>query len=302
MTEGELYKNILDSMYDGVYFVDRTRKITYWNRGAERISGYQSSEVVGKRCSDNILMHVDDKGASLCKSMCPLAKTIIDRVTRETEAYLHHKNGHRVPVVIRTTPLHDAAGRIIGGVEIFSDNSSQVAVRQRFEELQKIALIDPLTGAANRRYIEMNLDTRLNELNRYGWSFGILFIDIDHFKQVNDTYGHDAGDRVLKMVSGTIMSNLRAFDILGRWGGEEFIAIMINVNEELLYSIANRFCSLVEQSTLSVNSEIVRVTVSIGAALAHAEDTVEQLLKRADRLMYLSKASGRNRVSIRLDE
>ena len=289
-------------MYDGVYFVDRTRKITYWNRGAERISGYQSSEVVEKRCSDNILMHVDDKGTSLCKGMCPLAKTIIDGATRETEAYLHHKNGHRLPVLIRTTPLYDANGSVVGGVEIFSDNSSQVAMRQRSEELQKMALFDALTGAANRRYIEMHLETRLNELQRYGWPFGILFIDIDHFKRVNDTYGHDAGDKVLKMVAETLMTNLRTFDILGRWGGEEFVAIIVNVDKELLYSIAHRFCLLIEQSGLSLNSALLRVTVSIGATFAHAGDTVEQLVKSADRLMYLSKTSGRNRVSMSLDE
>jgi diguanylate cyclase (GGDEF)-like protein/PAS domain S-box-containing protein len=302
MTDGELYKNILDNMYDGVYFVDSSRKITYWNRGAERISGYQSAEVVGKHCSDNILMHVDEKGTSLCKGMCPLAKTISDRKIRETEAFLHHKEGHRLPVLIRTTPLYDTNGAVVGGVEIFSDNSSQVAIRQRSEELQKMALFDPLTGAANRRYIEMHLDSRMNELQRYGWPFGILFIDIDHFKMVNDTYGHGSGDRVLKMVAETIMTNLRSFDILGRWGGEEFIAIMVNVDKELLYSIAHRLCLLIEQSGLSLTDALLRVTVSIGATLASAGDTVEQVVKRADGLMYLSKTSGRNRVSMSLDE
>jgi diguanylate cyclase (GGDEF)-like protein/PAS domain S-box-containing protein len=302
MTDGELYKSILDNMYDGVYFVDCSRKITYWNKGAERISGYQSAEVLGKHCSDNILMHVDDKGASLCKGMCPLAKTISDRKIRETEAYLHHKKGHRVPVLIRTTPLYDGNDMVVGAVEIFSDNSSQVAVRQRAEELQKMALFDPLTGAANRRYIEMNLDTRLNELQRYGWPFGILFIDIDHFKGVNDRYGHQIGDRVLKMVAETIMSNLRPFDILGRWGGEEFLSVIVNVDKDLLYSIARRFCLLVEQSSLHLDPDTLRVTVSIGATLAHGGDTVEELVKRADGLMYLSKTSGRNQVSMGLNE
>ncbi len=289
-------------MYDGVYFVDRTRKITYWNRGAERISGYQISEVVGKRSTDNILMHVDDKGTSLCEGMCPLAKTIIDGATRETEAYLHHKNGHRLPLLIRTTPLYASNGSVVGGVEIFSDNSSQVAMRQRSAELQKMALFDALTGAANRRYIEMHLETRLNELQRYGWPFGILFIDIDHFKRVNDTYGHDAGDKVLKMVAETLMSNMKTYDILRRWGGEEFVAIIVNVDKELPYSIAHRFCLLIQRSGLSLNSALLRVTVSIGAIFAHAGDTVEQLVKSADRLMYLSKTSGRNRVSMRLEE
>jgi len=294
----ELYKAILDNIYDGVYFADRSRKITYWNKGAERISGFESSEVIGRSCSDNILMHVDSKGINLCKSACPLAKTIHDGKTRETEAFLHHKNGHRVPVVIRTTPLIDSQGRIVGAVEIFNDNSSQVALRQRFNELQEMALYDDLTGIANRRYIEMNLKTRFGEMRRYGRIFGVLFIDIDHFKKINDTYGHDIGDRVLKMVADTLVSNLRSFDILGRWGGEEFVSVVVNVNEKLLSSIAYRFRTLVEQSSFSLETVALRVTVSIGATLARPKDTVKTLMKRADRLMYRSKQAGRNRVCI----
>jgi len=292
----KLYKDILDNIYDGIYFADRSRSITYWNKGAERISGFESSEVIGKSCSDNILMHVDNRGDNLCKSACPLAKTIRDGKIRETEVFLHHKNGHRVPVAIRTTPLRDEKGKIVGAVEIFSDNSSQIALRQRFNELQQMALYDKLTGIANRRYIEMNLKTRFGEMRRYGRIFGVIFIDIDHFKKVNDTYGHDVGDRVLKMVADTLVSNLRAFDILGRWGGEEFVSVVVNVNEELLSSIAHRFRFLVEQSRLFVQSVDIRVTVSIGATLARPKDTVKTLIKRADRLMYRSKQLGRNRV------
>ena len=294
----ELYKTILDNIYDGVYFADRSRRITYWNKGAERISGFEGSEVIGRSCSENILVHVNSKGVNLCKNMCPLAKTIRDGKTRETEAFLHHKNGHRVPVAIRTTPLRDSTGKIVGAVEIFNDNSSQMALRQRFNELQEMALYDELTGIANRRYIEMNLKTRFGEMRRYGRIFGVLFIDIDHFKEINDTYGHDVGDRVLKMVADTLVNNLRAFDILGRWGGEEFVSVVVNVNEELLSSIAHRFRFLVEQSRLSVESVALRVTVSIGATLARPKDTVKTLMKRADRLMYRSKQLGRNRVCI----
>ena len=160
-------------------------------------------------------------------------------------------------------------------------------------------MLDPLTELANRRYIELNIQTKLDEMRRYGRPFGILFMDIDHFKKVNDLHGHDIGDKVLIMVSNTFIKNVRASDIVGRWGGEEFLAIIPNINEEQLLFTANKLRVLVEQSGFSLDSGIVQVTVSIGATLAQPKDTTETLLERADKLLYYSKATGRNRVSIK---
>ncbi|MDY6843410.1 MAG: GGDEF domain-containing protein [Thermodesulfobacteriota bacterium] len=295
----EFHKVVLDNLYDGVYYVDLERNITYWNKGAEKISGYASSDIVGKNCSDNILLHINDKGENLCKAQCPLAQTIKDDHPREKELYLRHKDGYRVPVLTRISPVHNSRGQVIGAVEIFSDNSPKAALLQRVEELQKMALYDSLTGLANRRYMEMSLDTKFNEMFRYGWPFGVFFIDIDLFKNVNDTHGHLTGDKVLKMVAKTLSQNTRPFDILGRWGGEEFIAIIVNVNHDQLYSIANKFRILIAQSSLLVGSDTVQVTISIGATLARPSDTIDLLLQRADQVLYNSKALGRNCVSVK---
>jgi diguanylate cyclase (GGDEF)-like protein/PAS domain S-box-containing protein len=293
----KFYKDLLDNLYDGVYFVDCGRKITYWNRGAERITGYSKAEVVGSSCVENMLRHVDDFGNLLCHVGCPLGKTIQDGEVREADIYLHHKMGHRIPVQVRVTPLRDAEGKIVGAIEVFSENSSKVNANHRISELEKVAFLDPLTGVGNRRYTEMVLEERLNELQRYGWPFAVLFFDIDNFKQVNDTYGHDAGDRVLKVVSRTLLTNLRSFDFIGRWGGEEFFGIVVNVGKDQLFAIANKFRFLVEHSSIPVGKEMLQVTVSIGATLARREDTVVNLVKRADELLYKSKTRGRNRIT-----
>lgn len=295
------YKNILDNLYDGIYFVDCGRRITYWNNGAERISGYKSSEVVGRHCWDNILMHVDEKGVSLCRELCQLSETIMDGHMREREVYLLHKDGHRVPVLMRTVVIRDQAGKTIGAVEIFNDNISKLAYAQKLQELQKMAMFDHLTGLPNRRYIEMALNTRLSEMQRYGWIHGVLFIDIDNFKNVNDRYGHHVGDDILNIVASTLLNNSRPFDTVGRWGGEEFVAIILNAGRQRLYSIAERFRVLVEKANLSLGAETISVTVSVGATLAQKNDTVDTLLKRADRLMYQSKLAGRNKVSMKLE-
>lgn len=295
--DSDFSKTILENLYEGVYFVDCDRKILYWNKGAENITGYTSSEVIGKRCSDNITQ-VDDSGVQLCMTTCPLAKTVADSMPREINLYIRHKKGHRVPVLVRTTTLHDSQGRIVGAIEIFSDNSPRLSIIHRIKELEKMALLDPLTELANRRYIELNMQIKLNEMRRYSRPFGILFMDIDHFKKVNDLHGHDIGDKVLVMVANTFVKNVRGSDIIGRWGGEEFLAIIPNINEDQLYFTANKLCVLVEQSGFSLDSGIVQVTVSIGATLAQPKDTIETLLERADKLLYYSKATGRNRVSI----
>jgi diguanylate cyclase (GGDEF)-like protein/PAS domain S-box-containing protein len=291
-----IYHTILDNLYDGVYFVDRDRKITYWNKGAERITGYPDAEVVGSRCSDNILMHVDDRGTLLCKDLCPLAATIQDGVERTSDVYLRHKYGHRVSVNIRITPLRNDRGEITGGVEVFTENSQKLSAIARMEAFEKLAYLDPLTGTANRRYAEITLHARHEEFQRYSWPFGVVFIDIDRFKSINDECGHSAGDEVLKMVAKTLMNTARSFDVVARWGGDEFIAVIANVEKEQLIATANRFRTLVEQSS-RVPGPVQQVTISVGATLARSDDTEATVLERADRFMYLSKNAGKNRVT-----
>jgi diguanylate cyclase (GGDEF)-like protein/PAS domain S-box-containing protein len=296
-TEDGFFKDILDSLQDGVYFVDVDRRITYWNKGAERITGYKSSESVGKSCSDNLLVHIDENGVNLCKTGCLLAKTLMDGLVRESEAYLQHKDGHRLPVFMRVSALRDSSGQIIGAVQTFSDNSSEAALLQRIDLLQRASLVDPLTGLANRRCIDMKFQSRIDEMQRYGWPCGLLFLDIDNFKIVNDTYGHNVGDRVLMMVARTLSSNMRSHDLLGRYGGEEFAAIITNVDMAELHSFADRLRLLVEKSGFDTEYSTIRATVSIGATLVRPEDTVEKAIVRADSFMYNSKMNGRNRVS-----
>ena len=290
------YHAILDNLYDGVYLVDRDRKISYWNRGAERITGYCAGEVIGSRCSDNILMHVDSRGTLLCRDLCPLAATMLDGSDRTDDVYLQHKDGHRVSVNVRITPLRDEQGEIIGGVEVFTENSQKLSAIARMEAFEKLAYLDPLTGTANRRFAEITLHARHEEFRRYGWPFGLIFIDIDRFKCINEECGHVAGDEVLKMVAKTLMNSARSFDVVARWGGDEFIAVITNVDYEQLVATANRFRSLVERSNRAAGP-VKQVTISIGATLARGDDTEETLLERADRFMYESKNAGKNRVT-----
>lgn len=291
------WEHIIENLYDGLYFVDKDRVITYWNKGAENISGFSASDVVGTSCADDILAHVDCDGNNLCKGLCPLAQCIADGKRHQTEVYMHHKDGHRIPVSVRVSPLLDEKGNVLGGIELFTDITSMAANTLRVKELEKLALLDGLTHLANRVFIEREIQNRFYEMRRYNVPFGILFIDVDHFKKVNDRYGHDVGDRVLKFVANAFVTNARPFDVYGRWGGEEFIGVMRNIDIEDLEHLGNRLRLLIEKSYLTHGDEIVSVTVSIGATVAQPGDTTDSIIKRADLLLYQSKAGGRNRLT-----
>jgi len=292
------HEKLLDSLFDGVYFVDTERRITFWNKAAERITGYRKEEVLGSRCSDNLLRHVDENGRELCFVGCPLAGTISDGTIREAHVYLHHKQGHRVPVSVRVSPVRDESGTIAGGVEIFSDNSSFQQILHEMEKLKQVAYVDKLTGAGNRRYGEMTLQTRLYELKTFGTPFGVVFLDLDNFKQCNDTYGHKAGDDILVMTAKTISNILRRNDSIARWGGEEFVMILPNVDEAVLRDVAERIRLFIPKSYITVQGTPVAVTASIGATLAVSSDSPASLIERSDRLMYESKESGKNKVTM----
>ncbi len=292
--ENESYEKVIESLHDGLYFVDRDRTIIYWNKAAERISGFTADEVIGKSCGDGILTHIDSEGCNLCQTGCPLAKTIADGKPRENEIYMHHKNGHRVPVSVRVSTLTDADGIVTGGIELFTDISNQAANELRVKELEKLALLDNLTQLANRNYIEREIQGRFEEKKRLKVPFGIFFIDIDHFKKFNDRYGHNLGDEVLKFVANTFTANTRPFDLYGRWGGEEFIGIIRNINGTDLVMLGNRLREMIAKSYVLQGEKKLSVTISIGAILVTEEDTRDTLLKRADTLLYASKSAGRN--------
>ena len=293
------YYRIFDSLHDGLYVVDNQRVIQFWNKAAERISGFAAAEVVGRSCADDLLTHVDGCGQNLCKGQCPLAQTIADGLTRTAEVYLHHKAGQRVPVSIRASSLYDASGQTVGAVELFSDISRQKELEAQVADLEQMIMLDSLTRLANRRYLDSFITARLEQLRRMGTPFGLLFMDIDHFKDFNDKWGHATGDAVLKFVAETLVRNARPFDLIGRWGGEELLGVIVNVSAEQLEQLGNRLRSLIKSAYLSgPQGEHLSVSISVGATLARPEDSLEGLIERADRLLYHSKQAGRDRLSL----
>lgn len=297
--EPSFYKELLEHISDGVYFLDRDRRIQYWSEGAFRLTGYTAEELLGQYCPDYRICHVDSPiGQRLCEEKCPLTTSVDTNGPHEVRWFLQHKQGGRVPVVLRAEPLRSADGSIVGTVAIFRDDSVQHEARRKLEEMERLAFLDQVTQLPNRRYVEMRLRTALDEFHVHHDPFGVLVVDLDRFKAINDDFGHATGDRALREVGKALLGTLRSIDIVGRWGGDEFTAIVPHVDNETLRVLAERCCITVAQTLIPISDDTpVAMSVSIGGSRAVPNDTVERLLKRADGLMYQCKASGRGCAS-----
>ena len=156
----EIYRAVLESLPIGVYLTDRKRQISFWNTSAEKITGYLGQEVIGRCCHDNLLMHCDENHVSLCGCACPLAQTMQDGRAREAAAFLHHKEGQRVPVRVRAIPIRDEFGAIIGAAECFEERSFR-AIERRCSRRRMDVSLDDMTEIPDRRATLAGLDAAL---------------------------------------------------------------------------------------------------------------------------------------------
>ena len=182
----------------------------------------------------------------------------------------------------------DEIGQVLSGLA-----AMQGKLKILISDLDQLARTDELTGAWNRRRFEETVETEMDRLRRYGQRLSLMILDVDHFKKINDLYGHSIGDQVLIDLSNTIRSSLRVSDSLTRWGGEEFIILCPNTTAETVSKLAERLRK--EVSSIEFQ-KVGNITLSFGVAECGAEETWEQWLHRADEALYLAKSGGRDRV------
>ena len=202
--------------------------------------------------------------------------------------------------------INDYIMRPLDDLELIARVRTQVRRKQYQDRLHKVflqhlslALTDVLTGLHNRRYLSTHLDAVMDRMRISEKPVSLLMIDADHFKQVNDTYGHSVGDEVLKEIGQRILRNIRGFDLAARYGGEEFTVVMPDTPVEVALGVADRLCVKMANEPISVSGskDKIVVTLSIGVSVSRGPDeTAENLLKQADEAMYKAKKAGRNQV------
>lgn len=292
-----LYRSIIDGFSDGVYFADLDRRILLWNQGAEAITGYTAAEIIGKTCPDTLLNHIDEEGRPLCEVGCPLFSTIVDGKERRARVFVRHKEGYRIPVTVRIFPVMES-GEIIGAAEVFSRDCETTYEDNLIERLSEIAMHDALTGLPNRRYLESFLQYRLDVYNRFHRPFALLYADIDNFSSYNNNYSHEAGDLVLKRVAESIRHNIGRNNLVGRWGGEEFVGIYSIAHDGDVQILAKQFRYMISDTAAEYQGALLPVSVSVGVTAVKSGDTAVSVVERADHLMYRSKKRGKNCHSV----
>lgn len=294
--KAEVFYQLAEKLPYGLYIVSPDRTILFWNDEAERITGYTREEMVGRKCATTNLHHLDEKGTPLCQTYCPLLQCMDEEKAIAKKLIFTHKNGFRVIISAHFIPLTDNQGRITMVAEMFEELSIMDRDTSLVQNLYSLAYHDSLTHLPNRVLLEATLRMRFSEFHRLHESFAVLFADIDHFHEFNEQYGHLAGDSMLKMVAGNMKQSSRKTDMIGRWGGEEFLGIFLIKDKKDTMVIANRLQKTVNQAFIPYDSEKLHITMSIGITAVQEEDTMPSIISRADHYMYRAKNMGRNTI------
>jgi diguanylate cyclase (GGDEF)-like protein/PAS domain S-box-containing protein len=288
-------QKLLESMPDAVIFVDSTLRIIHWNRSAERLTGIPSSSIEHKHWTPSLVTLRDDRDKLIADADCPVMHVIRSGVQTLRRLSITGRGGQVVDVDAHLVPVHGKNGVAQGAAILMHDASSQVTLEQRVQCLHEKATRDALTQAANRaefdRFhtsaVETHLERRL--------PFSLIICDIDHFKRINDTFGHQAGDEVLIAFAALLRRHCRAGDLVARYGGEEFVMLCVDCDNATATRRAEEIRVELAEFPMSV-LEGKSITSSFGVTELQSGDTPETMLRRADRALYQAKENGRNMV------
>lgn len=283
MAGGDVYRLILESLEDGVYLVDSSRRIVYWNEGAERITGHLRQDVIGRPCGDNLLVLCSDTGVEFHAPDCPLSTTMADGRPRRLDAFLKHRLGHRVPVNIRSAAVRDDGGDIIGAVEIFHVDSRHYGLLQKFRGLEPFGCLDLAIGLPNRALTEARLRHRLEDLGTFGIPLGVFSIEIGDRAALEARGGHAAWTGLLRIAAQSMAETMEPNGFIGRWEDGRFIGLLGNSDLLSLHQNARRVASLVHATHVNWWGDDIELTVVFRTAMAEPGDTPESAVARLGR-------------------
>lgn len=277
-------QNVIQSMVDALIVVNPDGKIKTVNPAAVRLLGYSKSELVGKPIES-----IFSEGSEAGSTIDELIKSgFVDNVDK---TYLT-KDVKEIPVLFSSSVMRDDGNHVQGVVCVALDITER---KEQQEKIRKLAETDFLTEIYNRRMFCHFLEVEVKKAERYSKEFPLIMFDIDHFKKVNDTYGHDVGDDVLTTTVDVIKRSIRKADIFARYGGEEFIIIQPNTVIEGAKVSAEKIRTVIEQNNFD---KVKKITISVGVTMFKENDTTDSITKRVDDALYRAKNNGRNRVEV----
>lgn len=305
------YRQVLNHLSIGVAVIDSSFTVVYWNRWMEEHSLRTQDEMVGRSILAYVTPHIRH-------SFMKKARAVLER---GAPAFFTHKvHQHifpfhtvrsyldvdlaRMEQTVVLSPLAGPDGDIEQIMVSVFDISDWISYQNQFlesqRELEKLSLIDDLTQIPNRRALVEQFDRQVSIHQRKKRPLAVILIDIDHFKRVNDTHGHQCGDEVLRTLARILMESLRGYDIVGRYGGEEFLVVLPETSRDQAILVAERLRAKVAQTCFPWKKITLQVTVSLGLAVKKEQEKIgcDDLFKVADECLYRAKEHGRNKVVV----
>jgi diguanylate cyclase (GGDEF)-like protein len=289
------HQRLLENMYEGVIFLDMNLQVMLWNRGTERLTGISGGSMFQKPFAPSLVRMRDETGSTIPDAECPVAHAIRTGVQSLRRVIVAGRSGRDLAVDVHTIPVVGPDGATQGASLLWHDASGEASLEERCHSLYEQAIRDPLTQLANRAefdrvhamFVEAHLERRL--------PCSLIMCDIDRFKQVNDNYGHQAGDEAIKSFAQLMKSACRPGDLVARYGGEEFVMLCADCNNSTAAGRAEElrkgFQSLSQAALGGKNC-----TASFGVTEIQPGDNVQTMLNRADRALLMAKEGGRNLV------
>ena len=260
--------------------------------------GAAQSQKAARRLDDELRQHVGGLQHSVLEasdlaSLKQVVRTRLDGLLQTADAYQQQCSRHE-------SQLDERLKQLLGRVTSLEQAAS--GLRQRLEEQRQLALVDTLTELPNRAAWDERLGVELARRQRYGGELLLAIVDVDHFKRINDGFGHLAGDRVLKIIAGELRKRLRKTDFIARFGGEEFALLLPHTALTAGVNLLNELREGIERCPFHFKGEPVTVTISAGLSAVSGGESAEQAFERADHALYAAKAAGRNRIELGLTE
>jgi len=304
--------NILNHINIGMTVLDEQNRIVVWNQFMAKHSGIDEADLLGKNLFD-VFAYLPEQWLELkLKSVRLIRNYAFVSWTQKPYLFRFSHNsmmtGENIDFMHQDCTFIPVKNELTGGVYVcitIHDMTDVVISQMKFAEikdinrtLEQMTNHDNLTSLYNRAYVERQIELEFEKAKRYGNAFSIVFCDIDKFKVVNDTHGHLAGDEVLKNVGATLQHHLRAADVLGRYGGEEFIILLPETTLESASTLSQRLCRNIEEIVTNFQDVEIKTSISIGVVSFRPDvQNYLQMIHEADVALYHSKTNGRNAVS-----
>jgi diguanylate cyclase (GGDEF)-like protein len=286
---------LLENMYDAVVFINAAGRVVLWNRGTERLTGIAGVSVCGETWRPELLGLSDERGRPIGETDCPVHSTIRCGVQSLRRLTILGRGQQPVSVDTHAIPVLNEQGISQGTILLLHDASSEASLEQRCHKLHEKATKDPLTQVANRAEFDRVHATFVAAHQQQQVPCSLLMCDLDRFKLVNDTYGHQAGDDVIKSLASLLKNSCRPGDLVARYGGEEFVLLYANCDNPSATRRAEHIraaLSKVPHARMGGRS----ISASFGVTEIQPGDTPETMLRRADRALLMAKSNGRNNV------